>query len=96
MWMRSKQEPRPSAAASKAPPCCGGHEPNTAMACRTCPSVARCQSASTWRRSCGITAVAMSPVRISSPPMISGMSGRSFAMESRRALSAARSGLPGA
>src|SRR5687768_14106057 len=36
------------------------------------------------------------PVRISRPPMMTGMSARSFAIRSRRALSSTRSGDPGA
>ena len=45
---------------------------------------------------CGDVAFAMSPVRISFPPMTSGISGHSFSIAARRVLSAARSGEPGA
>ena len=57
---------------------------------------ALCQSASTWPWSCGITAFAVSPLRTSRPPITSGISIRSPAMASRRALSSALSGDPGA
>ena len=66
------------------------------IACATCSREALCQSASTWPWSCGITAGAVSPVRTSFPPMMSGMSMRSVAIAARRALSSARSGEPGA
>ena len=53
-------------------------------------------SASTCSLSCGITAVRVSPVAMSSPPITSGISIRSPAICARRSSSAARSGLPGA
>jgi len=65
-------------------------------ACATWSFDARCQSASTWRWSWGITACALSPVRTSLPPMTSGMSRRSAAIDLRRAFSSAFSGEPGA
>ncbi len=66
------------------------------MACATCSFEALCQSARTCRWSCGMTAWAVSPVRISLPPMIRGMSRRSAAIDRRRAFSSAFSGEPGA
>ena len=67
-----------------------------AIACATCSGEALCQSARTWRWSCGITAFAVSPLRTSFPPMTRGISMRSLAMAASRALSSARSGDPGA
>jgi hypothetical protein len=66
------------------------------MACVTCFDDALCQSASTCRWSCGITDCAVSPVRISLPPMMRGISIRSFAISLSRSLSAFFSGEPGA
>ena len=53
-------------------------------------------SASTCSRSCGITAGRVLPVETSLPPITSGTSIRSPAICSSRAVSEARSGLPGA
>ena len=65
------------------------------IACATCSREALCQSPRTCRWSCGITALALSPVRTSLPPMTSGMSRRSPAMALSRALSSVFSGDPG-
>jgi len=57
---------------------------------------ALCHVAVTWACLCGDVAFSISPVRISLPPMISGISGHSFSIAARRDFSAARSGEPGA
>ena len=54
-----------------------------------------CHSPSTCRWLCGITDCSTRPVRISLPPMTSGMSIRSAAICASRAFSSARSGEPG-
>ena len=67
-----------------------------AMAAVTSSGRALWKSASTWPWSCGITAWPRSPVRTSLPPMTSGISMRSPAIDARRAFTEARSGDPGA
>jgi hypothetical protein len=67
-----------------------------AAAASTSAAAALCQSASTWAWAWGITTCPMRPVRTSFPPMISGTSIRSPAIAASRALSAERSGVPGA
>ncbi len=67
-----------------------------AIAFSTSSGVARCQSASTCPCACGITTCSTSPVLMRSPPMTTGISMRSCAIEPRRDSSSARSGDPGA
>ena len=50
----------------------------------------------TWSLSCGMTDSKVSPVRISSPPMMHGISRRSALSSAMRPSSSARSGEPGA
>ena len=66
------------------------------IACATCSALAWWTSASTCSLSCGMTAVRVSPVVMSSPPITSGISMRSPAICASRSSSEARSGLPGA
>src|SRR6188472_4111731 len=65
-------------------------------ACSTSPGPALCTSARTWSLSCGMTASNVSPVRISSPPITSGISSRSPFICSTLTRSSSRSGDPGA
>src|SRR5437763_93261 len=60
------------------------------------PAPPLCTSASTCALSWGMTALKVSPVRTSSPPMMEGMSSCSFFISFRRASSSARSGESGA
>jgi hypothetical protein len=66
------------------------------MAIWTCFGSAMCQSASTCLCLNGITDCCVLPVRTSLPPMMSGISTRSVAIDASRALSSTRSGDPGA
>ena len=70
--------------------------PDALTAASTSFGPAWCTSASTCPLSCGMTAAFTVPVRTSSPPMISGMSSRSFRICSSRSWRLARSGDPGA
>ncbi len=67
-----------------------------AIACATCFGPAMWYSASTCLWSCGITALAVLPVRTALPPMTMGISICSPAIFARRALSSAFSGEPAA
>jgi hypothetical protein len=62
----------------------------------TSVSLPLCTSARTLVLLWGSTASNVSPVLISSPPMIEGMSSRSLRISARRRLTASRSGDPGA
>jgi hypothetical protein len=68
---------------------------DAAIASCTCSGPAACQSASACVWSCGMTAWCVRPVRISRPPMTTGMSMRSAAIVFSRSFSAARSAEPG-
>jgi hypothetical protein len=70
--------------------------PAAAIARSTWAGPALCTSARTLALLCGSTAWKVSPVRISSPPMMDGMSSRSLRISASRRLRASRSGDPGA